>query len=217
MLCCVSRINDLLTGHRAFLCRAGLLLCEPNGQRSNACYGRAVQVDCQDPDSELLPSKASIFFDRAVVEMAYIYSENLSYWANSDAKQSSTRGGSKALEIREHEKDTEAGLGRIEPVRLTFDSPAAAQKRLNEQRSASSQEDRNASQEVDGEAPAEELPPDHTPTASVLDSGVQTPDPPKELTGQPGVHLQASALPGCQPNVSAALPDRPTAVLHGTP
>ena len=124
--------------------------------------------------------------------MAHIYSENLSCWANYDAKQASTRGGSKALTHRAllDEKDTEAALGRIEPVRLTFDSPTVAQKTLTDQRSASYQ-DGDAPQAVDREATAETIPADHTPAASVLD-GVQTPDPPEELTGQPGVHLQAS-------------------------
>ncbi len=120
--------------------------------------------------------------------MAHLYSENASYWANSETKRSSHRGATKALDIREQE-ECEPGLGRIEPVRLTFDSPAASKKSLADHWSAPLED--NGSQKVDGEAvPAEEVPADTTPTASLLD-GVQTPEHPEELTGQPGMQPQA--------------------------
>ena len=127
-----------------------------------------------------------------------MYSENASYWANSEAKRSSHRGVTKALGTKDQKSDTEAGLGRIEPVRLTFDSPSASQKSPAVRRAALlEKEPCHDLQSIDGEAPAEELPTDNTPTASLLD-GVQTPDHPEELTGQPGAKLQA-----CRP---ASLP-----------
>ena len=126
--------------------------------------------------------------------MAHLYSENASYWANSEAKRSSHKGATKALDIRDQERDPETGLGRNEPVRLTFDSPAPSQKSRAGHRSAALEDARHGSQKIDGEAaPAEELPADSTPTASLL-GGLQTPDHPEELPRQPGVQPQACHL-----------------------
>ena len=58
--------------------------------------------------------------------MADTYSENLDHWANSEAKSSIIRRESKALGNRRHVRDNDAGLSRIEPVRLTFDTSAAS-------------------------------------------------------------------------------------------
>ena len=139
--------------------------------------------------------------------MAHLYSENASYWANSEAKRHSDRGWTKAQDIGVHEKDCESGLGRIEPIRLTYGSPAAAHNSLAGHQSAPFQEDaRHCSHDSDGDPPAEELPAESTPTASLLD-GVQTPDPPEELTGQPNKGLQASCPASLQAQPSAGSPE----------
>lgn len=151
--------------------------------------------------------------------MAHLYSENASYWANSEAKQDSNRGWTKAQDMGVHKQDCESGLGdRIEPVRLTYGSPAAAHNSPAGHRSPPYPEDaRLGSQSIDGEPPAEELPAESTPTASLLDV-VQTPDPPEELTGQPAVHLQACQTASLQAEVSEQLSrDWPTATAEGMP
>ena len=125
--------------------------------------------------------------------MADVYSQNLSFWANSEARRQSNRKGRKASDNKEHTRFSDAGLGRIEPVRLTFDSPDTAQKSSTGQYAAPDQDISNTSPEVNREALAEGLPGDSTATTSMVD-GAQTPDPPEHLTSREGAVLQACRL-----------------------
>lgn len=115
------------------------------------------------------------------------YSENQSYWANSEPQQmSSARRGKNPLGSTGDE--VEADVDTIEPIRLAFGSPMVLQED-----SSREQAKHEPSQRTDSAAEeplAEEFDADATPTASVLD-GVETPDQTPEQLSSRDSHLEA--------------------------
>ena len=108
------------------------------------------------------------------------YSENRSYWANSEPKQQVSKPGSKVLGEAQHEKETGIDQDSFEPLRLTFDSPAATQKASSGQHPAFITASLQHSDTSLGKALD-----DATPTASLV-GGVQTPDLPEHLAEHAG-------------------------------
>lgn len=134
--------------------------------------GLALPVDWQGPA-------------RGDLRMDHIYSENRSFWANSEPKQQVSKPESKALGEAQHEKETGSDQDSFEPLRLTFDSPAATLKVSSDQHPASITASPEHSDTFLGEALQ-----DATPTASLV-GGVHTPDLPEQLAE----HAESQALP----------------------
>ena len=132
---------------------------------------------------------------RGDLRMDDTYSENRSYWANSEPKQQVSKPGSKVLGEAQHEKETGIDQDSFEPLRLTFDSPAANRKVSSDQHPASITASPQHSDTSLGEALH-----DATPTASLV-GGVQTPDLPEQLAEHAGSQvlrattIQASFFP----------------------
>ena len=117
------------------------------------------------------------------------YCENSGYWANADSKQSTSAANKQTLEGTEAQTAVLLDQNSIEPVRLKFTSPVAAQGRsLDHLTMHYARPIPGPSQhphESERDAVVEELAADATPTASML-AGVQTPDLPEQQTGSAG-------------------------------
>ena len=132
----------------------------------------------------------------AVITMEDSYCENAGYWANADSKQSTSAALKQTLESTEAQTAVLLDQNSIEPVRLTFSSPAAAQRQSLDQLTmhyagpikGPSQHPHSS----DREAVVEDLAADATPTASMLE-GVQTPDLPEQHTGSVGARSSHTA------------------------
>lgn len=124
------------------------------------------------------------------------YCENSGYWANSESKRNTSAAIKRPLESIEAQTEVLLDQDSIEPVRLTFTSPAAAQRQSLDQLTmhyagpieGPSQHPHDS----DREAVAEVLAADATPTASMLE-GLQTPDLPEQHTGSMGARSSHTA------------------------
>ena len=155
-------------------------------------------LDC----SPLCPTAAAMTLRIAcaVITMEDSYCENYGYWANADSKQSTSAALKQTLESTEAQSAVLLDQNSIEPVRLTFSSPAAAQRRSLDQLTMhyAGPIEGPSQHPHDGhrEAVAKALAADATPTASMLE-GVQTPDLPEQHTGSVGarsLHIAPAVL-----------------------
>ena len=125
----------------------------------------------------------------AVITMEGNYCENSGFWANADSKQSTSATIKQTSESTEAQTAVLLDQNSIEPVRLTFTSPAAAQKHsldhLTMHYARPIPGPRQHPHDSEREAVVEDLAADATPTASMLE-GVQTPDLPEQHTGSIG-------------------------------
>lgn len=124
----------------------------------------------------------------AVSTMGDSYSENSGYWANADSKQSTSAANKQTLESTEAQSEVLLDQNSIEPIRLTFSPPAAAQRHSLDQLTmhyAGPIPGPGQHPHDNREAVVEVSAADATPTASMLE-GVQTPDLPEQHTGSVG-------------------------------
>ena len=117
------------------------------------------------------------------------YCENSGYWANSESKRNTSAAIKRPLESTEAQTEAVLDQDSIEPVRLTFTSPAATQRQSLDQLTmhytgpiqGPSQHPHDSDREAAAEASAGAA----TATASMIE-GVQTPDLPEQHTGSMG-------------------------------